>query len=154
MKPSALLAAVERVGRGEAKAADAGAPSPPASEAVCVGTATLSPSLYAVFVNEAQQHLEILERELAAVAVSGSVQDDLVRAAHTLAGICGTVQLESMHALGHALEGALLRLRSRGARADSAELAVSFFKTKRTFSPLRIRILSASDNVLLSKDQI
>ena len=122
--PSALLAAVERVGRGEAKAADAGAPSPPASEAVCVGTATLSPSLYAVFVNEAQQHLEILERELAAVAVSGSVQDDLVRAAHTLAGICGTVQLESMHALGHALEGALLRLRSRGARADSAELAL------------------------------
>lgn len=106
----ALLAAAERVGRGETP--------------VAVGAAMLSPSLYAVFVNEAQQHLETLERELAAIAASGSVHDDLVRAAHTLAGICGTVQMEPMHTLGYALEGALLRLRSRGTPVESAELAL------------------------------
>ncbi|HUJ87907.1 MAG TPA: Hpt domain-containing protein [Burkholderiales bacterium] len=105
-----LLAAAERLGRGETP--------------VAVGTAMLSPSLYAVFVNEAQQHLETLERELAAVAASGSVHDDLVRAAHTLAGICGTVQMEPMHALGYALEGALLRLRSRGTPVETAEVAL------------------------------
>jgi len=106
----ALLAAAERVSQGEAP--------------VAVGAAMLSPSLYAVFVNEAKQHLETLDRELAAVAASGSVHDELVRAAHTLAGICGTVQMESMHALGYALEGALLRLRSRGTPVESAEVAL------------------------------
>ena len=105
-----LLAAAERLGRGEAP--------------VAVGAAMLSPSLFAVFVNEAQQHLETLERELAAVAASGVVHEDLVRAAHTLAGICGTVQMESMHALGYALEGALLRLRSRGTPVESTEVAL------------------------------
>ncbi len=105
-----LLAAAERLGRGEAP--------------VAVGAAMLSPSLFAVFVNEAQQHLETLERQLAAVAASGVVHDDLVRAAHTLAGICGTVQMEPMHALGYALEGALLRLRSRGTPVESAEVAL------------------------------
>ncbi|MGH8736975.1 MAG: Hpt domain-containing protein [Burkholderiales bacterium] len=105
-----LLTAAERLGRGEAP--------------VAVGEAMLSPSLYAVFVNEAQQHLETLARELAAVAASGSVHEDLVRAAHTLAGICGTVQMEPMHALGYALEGALLRLRSRGTSVESAEVAL------------------------------
>ncbi|MGA8005956.1 MAG: Hpt domain-containing protein, partial [Burkholderiales bacterium] len=104
-----LLAAAERLGRGEAP--------------VAVGAATLSPSLYAVFVNEARQHIETLERELAAVAASGSVHEDLVRAAHTLAGICGTVQMEPMHALGYALEGALLRVRSRGTPIESSEVA-------------------------------
>jgi chemosensory pili system protein ChpA (sensor histidine kinase/response regulator) len=105
-----LLAVAERLGRGEAP--------------VAVGAATLSPSLYAVFVNEARQHIETLERELAALAASGSVHEDLVRAAHTLAGICGTVQMEPMHALGYALEGALLRLRSRGTPIESAEVAL------------------------------
>ncbi len=105
-----LVAAAEQLGRGEAP--------------VAVGGAMLSPSLFAVFVNEAQQHLETLERQLAAVAASGVVQDDLVRAAHTLAGICGTVQMEPMHALGYALEGALLRLRSRGTPVESAEVAL------------------------------
>jgi chemosensory pili system protein ChpA (sensor histidine kinase/response regulator) len=105
-----LLAAAEQLARGEAP--------------VAVGAAMLSPSLYAVFVNEAQQHLDTLERELAAVAASGSLHEELVRAAHTLAGICGTVQMESMHALGYAVEGALLRLRSRGAPIEAAELAL------------------------------
>jgi len=136
----ALRSAIESLEGRDAMAADAQAPAvqpaetpspgatdeptPAQSDAVAVGTATLSPSLYAVFVNEAQQHLETLEREIAAVAASGSVQDDLVRAAHTLAGICGTVQLDSMHTLGYALEGALLRLRSRGTKAESAEIAL------------------------------
>ncbi len=106
----ALLAAAERVGRGEGP--------------VAVGAATLSPSLYAVFVNEAQQHLETLERELATVAATETVRDELVRAAHTLAGISGTVQVEPMHTLGYALEGALLRLRSRGTSVESAEVAL------------------------------
>lgn len=105
-----LHAAVERLGREDAP--------------IAVGAAMMSPSLYAVFVNEASQHIETLERGLATVAASGSVHEDLVRAAHTLAGICGTVQMEPMHALGYALEGALLRLRSRGTPTERAEVSL------------------------------
>jgi chemosensory pili system protein ChpA (sensor histidine kinase/response regulator) len=76
-----------------------------------------------VFLNEARQHLEALEREVAAVAAGGSVQEEFVRVAHTLAGICGTTQMRAMHTLGQSLEGALLRLRSAEQAPDPAAQA-------------------------------
>jgi chemosensory pili system protein ChpA (sensor histidine kinase/response regulator) len=122
---AAVVAAAERVTRGEAPEP---APSPAATaereEEVSIDGKSVSSSLYAVFVNEARQHLDALDREIASSATVRTMRDELVRAAHTFASICGTVQIAPMHALGHALEGALLRLRSRGAPADTEELAL------------------------------
>jgi chemosensory pili system protein ChpA (sensor histidine kinase/response regulator) len=89
---------------------------------VSVGDVTVSASLFAVFVREASQFLETLERELAAAAASGKTSEELVRAAHTFGGICGTVQITPMRDLGHALEAALLRLRRRDAPPQATEL--------------------------------
>jgi chemosensory pili system protein ChpA (sensor histidine kinase/response regulator) len=94
---------------------------------VRIGATSISSSLFAVFTNEARLHLDTLERELAHVAADGSVgvRDELVRAAHTLAGICGTVQLGPMHDLGMALEGALLRLKHRATPMQADERALA-----------------------------
>jgi chemosensory pili system protein ChpA (sensor histidine kinase/response regulator) len=106
----ALIAMAERLRRAE----------PP--EVVTVGETSISSSLFAVFANEARQHLDALERETAALASSGEARDELVRAAHTLAGICGTVRLAPLHALGLALEKAASRLRGRAAAAHEVTL--------------------------------
>jgi len=120
---AALVAAAERVTRGEAlEPAPPPAATPEREEEVMIDGKSVSSSLYAIFVNEARQHLDTLDREIASSATARAMRDELVRAAHTFASICGTVQIAPMHALGHALEGALLRLRSRGAPADSEEL--------------------------------
>ena len=93
---------------------------------VKIGGLTISASLFSVFANEARQHLETLERELAQAAAGRStgVREALVRAAHTLAGICGTVQLNAMHHLGAAFEGALLRLKNRATALSADELTL------------------------------
>jgi len=102
------------------------APAPP-DDVVRIGSLAISASLFAVFANEARHHLETLERELAQAAAGRTqgVRDELVRAAHTLAGICGTVQLKGMHDLGAAFENALLRLKKRATAftADERVLA-------------------------------
>jgi len=124
LDPQAVIAAAERVRLGESAPAPAAEPEAPPTEErlVVLGEARLSPSLFAVFVNEARQHLDTLERELAATTLDKRVRDELVRAAHTFAGICGTVQVGTMHELGHALENALLRLRSRREDAQAVEI--------------------------------
>ena len=98
-----------------------------AEDNVQIGSLSISASLFAVFSNEARVHLETLERELSRIAAEhgSSVRDDLVRAAHTLAGICGTLQLKGMHDLGAALESALLRLVNRAAPVSSDELRLA-----------------------------
>ena len=100
---------------------------PAAEETVRIGALVISASLFAVFANEARQHLESLERELAQAAAGRTigVREELVRAAHTLAGICGTVQVQAMHDLGGAFEGALLRLRNRATGIAPDELSLA-----------------------------
>jgi len=123
--PSDVLAVAERVKRGEA--AEPVAPAAAAlaqEEEVVIDGKTISASLFAVFGNEARQHLDTLERELASTAATHAIGEELVRAAHTLASISGTVQLEPMHALGYALEAALARLRARATPPDAAELTL------------------------------
>ena len=123
--PSRVLAVAERVKRGEA--AEPAAPTAAAraqEEEVVIDGKTISASLFAVFGNEARQHLDTLERELASTAVTHAIGEELVRAAHTLASISGTVQLDPMHALGYALEAALARLRARATPPDAAELTL------------------------------
>ena len=135
--PQSIIERAEHVKRSEATqavpAAPANAPShgpaqaAPADDVVRIGGLVISASLFAVFANEARQHLETLERELAQVASGRTtgVRDELVRAAHTLAGICGTVQLKGMHDLGAAFEYALLRLKNRATGISGTDLALA-----------------------------
>ncbi len=131
-EPAAIIAAAERLKRGDSAVAPVpeAPPEPPAvavpaEEApVVIGAARLSPSLFTVFVNEARQHLETLERALAALAAGGTVNEEFVRVAHTLAGICGTAQMMPMHMLGQALEGALVQHRNREATPDGVAHAL------------------------------
>ncbi|MCX7159747.1 MAG: Hpt domain-containing protein, partial [Proteobacteria bacterium] len=96
-------------------------------DVVRIGGLAISASLFAVFANEARQHLETIERELAQAAAGRTlgVRDELVRAAHTLAGICGTVQLKGMHDLGAAFENAFLRLKNRATEISADELVLA-----------------------------
>jgi len=116
-----LLAAAERVRRGGPALAAAAAPVSVPEAEIAIGEARISPSLFTVFVNEARQHLDTLERNLAAAA-AGAPREEHTRAAHTLAGICGTVQIPAMQELSHALEVALARLRNRPAAPGGGEL--------------------------------
>ena len=140
--PQPIVDRAEAVRHSEApqreSAPPAVAPHPPPSPAapakdaaaegtVRIGALSISASLFAVFANEARQHLETLERELAQAAAGRTVgvREELVRAAHTLAGICGTVQVQAMHDLGAAFEGALLRLKNRASGIAPDELALA-----------------------------
>ncbi len=96
-------------------------------DVVRIGGLAISASLFVVFANEARQHLETIERELAQAAAGRTlgVRDELVRAAHTLGGICGTMQLKGMHDLGAAFENALLRLKNRATEISADELVLA-----------------------------
>jgi chemosensory pili system protein ChpA (sensor histidine kinase/response regulator) len=81
--------------------------NPPAPEGIMVGDLMLSPSLYELYVREAQSYVATLQREL---AIGGCPRQSMVRAAHTLAGISATTAIMPVHALAHALEMALNRM--------------------------------------------
>ncbi len=98
------------------------AAGPPADESVAVAAATgeggelrarlsIAPALAEIFNEEAGGHLATLQRELAALEAdpAAPTAHEMYRAAHTLAGIAGTVGIEVVHRLGLALEHALLR---------------------------------------------
>jgi len=85
---------------------------PAAQEGVQVGDKSLSPALYDLYIKEAQGYIATLEHEL---SIGGQPRPSLVRAAHTLAGISATTDIDSVHSLAHALEMALNRLATAGA---------------------------------------
>ncbi len=80
-------------------------PAPP-PEDVQVGSISLSPGLYEVFVQEAAQRLEVLRDEMARLAEQPQslITEDASRAAHTLAGIAATAGFNVMSDLAHILE--------------------------------------------------
>jgi chemosensory pili system protein ChpA (sensor histidine kinase/response regulator) len=95
-----------------AASTDAPEPAAPADaeeEAITVGGVALSPALYAIFLDETRAHIEHLADGRARLAEGKPVSDDIERAAHTLAGIAGTVKFDAMMDLGHALEEMLER---------------------------------------------
>ena len=72
---------------------------------------SISPTLYEIFLEEARGHLVTLQREFAILDNDPTqpTAHQMARAAHTLAGISGTVGLGDLNQLGVALEHALLR---------------------------------------------
>jgi len=91
---------------------------PPPPEMVTIGDLTLSPTLYDLYINEAQGHVATLGREL---GLSGPPHHSQIRAAHTLAGISATAGIEPIHDLAHALEMALGRLAGAGLGPDDRQ---------------------------------
>jgi chemosensory pili system protein ChpA (sensor histidine kinase/response regulator) len=81
-------------------------PEPP-PETVDIGELKLSPTLFKLYVEEAGGHVATLRRELAGPAAAPS--RELIRAAHTLAGISAGTGFPAVQALAHALENALVR---------------------------------------------
>ena len=72
-----------------------------------IGTLSLTPMLFDTFVGEARSHISAMQEEFAAEDETPS--ESLIRAAHTLAGISATVDVEPIHVLVSALEDALTR---------------------------------------------
>lgn len=99
----------------------AGEPASAAPEAdaiITIGEVVLSPTLYAIFLDETRARIAELEVGRGHLAAGQPVTEELERAAHTLAGTAGTVKLEAMRELGHALEGMLERALGEPAGAD------------------------------------
>ncbi|WP_303785348.1 Hpt domain-containing protein [Azovibrio restrictus] len=85
-------------------------------------TLTISPQLYEIFRDEARGHMDCLHRFLDELAQTPGMPTpfETGRAAHTLAGIAGTVGITPINKLGQALEHALLR-RDAAQHPDSLE---------------------------------
>ncbi len=95
------------------------APAVPAEEEpIRIGALELSPALFGIFLDETKSHLEHLAEAQGKLAEGEPVTEDLERSAHTLAGIAGTVKLDAMRELAHALESMLER--ALGKPADAA----------------------------------
>lgn len=103
---------------------------PPATTEVAAGnessgagqTVKISPQLYEIFRDEAQGHMDTLHQFVHELGLAPTMETSFAssRAAHTLAGIAGTVGITSLNKVGKALEGALLR-RSSTAHPDGLE---------------------------------
>ena len=75
-------------------------------EEICIGTVSLSPGLYEIFLAEAHQRLAVLQEEVERHAEADlcTVSEHARRAIHTLAGIAGTAGITVLSELSHALE--------------------------------------------------
>jgi chemosensory pili system protein ChpA (sensor histidine kinase/response regulator) len=92
---------------------------------VDIGTARVSPGLFATFMTEAAQHVSTLRRELEAMARSadGAASYESFRAAHTLAGIAGTTGFGPLGEVAGELERVLQVLHHRPCRLPDAHIA-------------------------------
>jgi len=92
-------------------------------DTVHVGDVELSRALYDIFMSESREHLDGIAESLRAVEGGAPVAVDFRRAAHTLAGIAGTVKFDAMWAVGHSLEHMLHRAQDRP--LDAAEIGIA-----------------------------
>ncbi|MBX3715014.1 MAG: Hpt domain-containing protein [Burkholderiales bacterium] len=81
----------------------------PAEEAepdVVVGTVSLSPALFSIYVGEAEQHAATLDREMSAIELDPMhpVSHEFMRAAHTLTSSSRTTGFSVLADVAHALE--------------------------------------------------
>lgn len=112
---SALIAAAAALRQPPA------APEAPSSRPNAASRTILSGALLEIFRDEASGHVRTLRHELGVLERDETVATpaEMIRAAHTLAGISATVGFRQLNQLARALEYALLR---RGPSAESASL--------------------------------
>jgi len=123
MRAGQAFAMPAQVAAGALVAADAVSGFPERS--IIIGDMRVSPSLYGIFVEEAGTHLAVMQAELALLTNEPQApRDELVRAAHTLAGIAGTVSFRRLHELARAFERALLVAKSAGVVPDAEDMGL------------------------------
>jgi chemosensory pili system protein ChpA (sensor histidine kinase/response regulator) len=86
----------------------------------------ISPALFKIFNDEAEEHLQTLQADLDSLHANpdAPTPEPMARAAHTLGGICSTVGLTCVRSLCQALEHALLRRDAIAAPAHRDGLAL------------------------------
>ena len=104
---SPLSEKVGTVGTGTPSATSATVQAPAPTAQITVGDHTLSATLYGLYIDEARSHVATLQQELSGTA--GIPSRELIRAAHTLAGISAGTGFPVIQTLAHALENALVR---------------------------------------------
>ncbi|MBI2308055.1 MAG: Hpt domain-containing protein [Rhodocyclales bacterium] len=105
-EPGVVIEFPEIVSAGASEAAEGAVPQPERGAALGI-----SATLFDIFLEEAHTHIATLNREFESFAADPGQPTpySMARAAHTLAGISGTVGLTVINRLGAALEHALLR---------------------------------------------
>jgi chemosensory pili system protein ChpA (sensor histidine kinase/response regulator) len=103
----------------------------------------ISPTLYEIFLEEARTHLVTLQREFAELAANPSIPTPhpMARAAHTLAGIAGTVGLAVLNRLGATLEHALLRRET----TDQADSITAVEVIRQTIAALEVMVANVAE---------
>ncbi|MBA3903528.1 MAG: hybrid sensor histidine kinase/response regulator [Rhodocyclaceae bacterium] len=102
-----------------------GVEMPAADDSVALGDMVVSRSLYDMYVGEARGHIAALRIDLNALKLASQAPPEvMVRAAHTLAGISGTVGIEPINRLALALEHALERLAHSGLSCSSGQIGL------------------------------
>jgi len=97
-------------------------PAPPQPDRYFTfGNRKVSRAIFEIFRTEAREHLATLARFL---HDPETPSDAVVRAAHTLASICGTAQIPEMHDLARAWELRLLAMQRAGAAPNDQDLTV------------------------------
>ena len=123
--PAAALQAVPAE-PAAAVAGEAAADTLPADHTILIGDIRVSPGLYNIFVEESAGHVAVMNRELALLASEPQPpRDELVRAAHTLTGIAGTVNFKQLNELGRAFERLLLAAMSGRHHLDATDRALA-----------------------------
>ncbi len=98
---------------------------PAADDTVALGELIVSRSLYDMYVGEARGHLAVLRLDLNSLKLTPQVPpEEMVRAAHTLAGISGTVGIDPVNRLALSLEHALLRLARGSQSCNSGQIGL------------------------------
>ena len=84
----------------------AGMPGAEEEAQIQVGSVSISPTLFAIYLGEAEQHIAALDAEMARIEADPlhPVGADFMRAAHTLASSSRTTAFETIADVSHALE--------------------------------------------------
>jgi len=99
--------------------------TPPPSDTVMLGDVVVSRSLYEMYMVEARSHINTLRLSLNTLKQAPQLPpEDMLRAAHTLAGISGTVGVRPLSRLAMALEHALDRLTRSGKTSNSKQMGL------------------------------
>lgn len=77
---------------------------------IVVGEVRVSATLFGIFREEAQRHLQSLQHGVVVLSNQGPVEDGFILAAHTLGGIASTTGFRTLGELAYALEHALQKL--------------------------------------------
>ena len=102
------------------------AAAPGLDQTIVIGNIRVGRGLYAIFIDEATGHLATIGSEVGLLEFEPQPpRDELVRAAHTLAGIAGTVNFTRLHELARAFERMLLAARSGGVVLAGGDLLLA-----------------------------